>query len=84
MYISLDDSGRISATSDKYSCDEQMSTFDFPQNFDFSQQQNYSIIDGNLVYSAPPTKKIMPTETDRIAAIEKYLLEKELGVDIDG
>lgn len=55
MYVLLDEeTGRICATTDREEYSDGMIEFDFPEDFDFSVQDEYRIEDGKLIYDPLP------------------------------
>ena len=66
MYVSLDKENRICATSfeKKYLVD--YFEFDFSQDFDFSKQNEYKIIDNQLVHEPLPQPKPEPSLQEQI------------------
>lgn len=81
-YFKVNEEDRICFTSDNpYSAvkeDGEVVTegeqFDFPEDFDFLEQHNYKIIDGELVYDpAPESEEVVePTWQDSIEAQVTY------------
>ena len=56
MFIGTDSDGRITASTDVPEYAEGMQEFDLPEDFDFSRQHEYRIVDGELVHDPlPPT-----------------------------
>lgn len=55
MYVSFTEDGRIGATTPyKEYAAEDMIEFDFPDDFDFTTQNQYRIQDGELIFDPPP------------------------------
>lgn len=55
MYVLLDEeTGRICATTDREEYSEGMVEFDFPEDFDYENQSDYRITDGELIYDPLP------------------------------
>ena len=54
MYVLIDESGRIRATTDREEYSVGMIEFDFPENFDFSKQENYRIENDELILDPQP------------------------------
>lgn len=55
MFVQTDETGRIGATTDSLDfAGTEMFLFDFPEDFDFSQQDDYRIVDGELIYDPKP------------------------------
>ena len=50
MYVSVDENGRICASTSKEEYAEGMTEFEFPDDFDFSQQDSYRIVDKELIF----------------------------------
>lgn len=64
MYYQVDETGRILATTEheEYAGDDY-AQFDFPDDFDFSLQNEYRIVDGELVHDPePPTDEMLQNE----------------------
>lgn len=55
MYVALTDDNRIGATTsyEEYASDD-MIEFEFPEGFLFSKQDQYKIVDGELIFDPPP------------------------------
>lgn len=66
MYALLEENtGRICATTDREEYSEGMIEFDFPEDFDFSAQDEYCIVDGELIHDpVPMTEAEKQTEED--------------------
>ncbi len=66
-YVQTDETGRILVTvEDEAYTDETYSEFDFPDDFDFSSQSDYRIVDGALVHEvAPPTEEGLALARER-------------------
>ena len=58
MYVSLDENGRICASTSKEEYAEGMTEFEFPDDFDYENQSDYRIVDGELIHDPLP----MPDE----------------------
>lgn len=54
MYVSTDETGRIGATTERKEFAIGMSEFDFPDDFDFNKQNEYRIVDNELVHDPLP------------------------------
>ena len=55
MFVQLDETGRILCTTENEAYkSEDMIEFEFPESFDFSTQNQYRIVDGNLTLDPPP------------------------------
>lgn len=54
MYIATDETGRIGASTPHEQYAKGMEQFDFPEDFDFAKQNEYRIVDGQLVHDPPP------------------------------
>lgn len=54
MYVSLDETGRIGASTDIEEYAEGMTEFTFPDDFDFTKQNEYRIVDGELIHDPKP------------------------------
>lgn len=54
MYVSLNEEGRICASTDVEEYAEGFMKFDFPKNFDFNHQDDYKIQNGELIYTPKP------------------------------
>lgn len=66
-YVHIDSSGRIQSSVKKKEYSEPDSfEFDFPEDFDFSLQNEYRIVDGELVHDPlPPTEEELKMEENR-------------------
>lgn len=66
-YVQTDETGRILVTvEDEAYTDETYSEFEFPEDFDFSRQSDYRIVDGVLVHEvAPPTEEELALARER-------------------
>ena len=73
-YVSVDEDGRIQATTQHEEYAIGMTQFEFPEDFDFSKQNDYRIVDGELVYDPLPVVEIEPEPTPVEAAVS-YLLK---------
>lgn len=54
MYVLIEKNGRICATTDREEYSDGMIEFDFPEDFDFSVQDEYRIEDSKLVHDPLP------------------------------
>lgn len=55
MYVSLTEDGRIGATTEyEEYASEDMFEFDFPEDFDFAKQDEYKVVEGELVHDPRP------------------------------
>lgn len=54
MYVSVDENGRICASTSKEEYAEGMTEFEFPDDFDYENQSDYRIVDGELVHDPLP------------------------------
>lgn len=55
MYVLIDEvTDRICATTDRMEYSDGMIEFDFPEDFDFSIQDEYRIVDGELIHDPLP------------------------------
>ena len=54
MYAAVDENGRIGATTDDKEYAEGMIEIDFPEDFDFTKQDEYRIVDGELSHNPKP------------------------------
>ena len=66
MYVSLTEDGRIGATTPyaEYASDD-MINFDFPDDFDFTKQDEYKIQNGELIHDPkPPSEEEIATEQE--------------------
>lgn len=69
MYYQADETGRIMATTEREEyAGEGYGQFDFPDDFDFGLQNEYRIVDGELVHDPPP----IPVD-QRIAELKSNL-----------
>lgn len=91
MYVSVDETGRILATTEFEEYAEGMSEFIFPDDFDFGTQNEYRIVDGELVHDplpeSPETQiadlkaKLAETDYVVIKVYEAMVTESELPDD---
>lgn len=66
VYVSVDKDGRIGATTDtKEFASDEMISFEFPEDFDFSIQYEYRVVDGELVHDplSPSDEEIAAEQT---------------------
>lgn len=73
MYAAIDDTGRITATTDSEEYSEGMTEVDFPEGFNFSAQYEYRVVGGELVHDPlPPTEEELAEqeEAERRAQID--------------
>lgn len=54
MYVSVDENGRICASTSKEEYAEGMTEFEFDDDFDYENQSDYRIVDGELVHDPLP------------------------------
>lgn len=54
MYVSVDKNGRICASTSKEEYAEGMTEFEFPDDFDYENQSDYRIVDGELIHDPLP------------------------------
>ena len=65
MYVSTDETGRISATTGQEQFAEGMTEFTFPDDFDFSLQHEYRIQNGELIHDPlPPSEEEIAYQTE--------------------
>ena len=64
MYISISEDGRIYASTDVEEFAEGMTEFEFPEDFDFSKQNEYRIVDGELIHDP-----ILPSKEEQLAEL---------------
>lgn len=57
MFVLTDENGRILATTNIQEYAEGMDEFDFPDDFDFFDQSNWKIVDGNLEFDPLPVSE---------------------------
>lgn len=66
MYAAVDENGRICATTDDKEYAEGMIEIDFPEDFDFTKQDEYRYVDGELVHDPkPPSEEEAAAEETR-------------------
>lgn len=64
-FVSTDNSGRIFATTDQEQFAKGMTEFAFPDDFDFSIQDEYRIQNGELIHDPlPPSEEEIAAETE--------------------
>lgn len=76
-WVKTDDTGRIfvSTTVEEYAID--MTPFDFPDDFDFSKQAEYRIVDGELIHDPlPPDPNIEISNLKTKLAETDYVVTK--------
>ena len=81
MHVSIDNVGRITATSKDYPFGENDMVFDFPDGFDFLTQSEYRIADGELVHDPLPVP-VFPPSADEVNAANINYLSMMLGVTL--
>ena len=65
QYVSMDGTGRILATTDQEQFAEGMTEFTFPDDFDFTVQDEYRIQNGELIHDPlPPTEEEVAAQTE--------------------
>lgn len=74
MYVSLDEDGRICATTEFEEYAEGMEEFTFPDDFDFNIQNEYRIQNGELIHDPKP-----PTE-EEIAVQEEFERQQQIRI----
>lgn len=57
MFVLTDENGRILATTNIQEYAEGMDEFDFPDDFDFFDQSNWKIVDGDLEFDPLPVSE---------------------------
>lgn len=68
-FIGTDETGRILvSTDDEQYADENMFEFDLPDDFDFAKQDDYRVVDGELVHDPRP----IPTD-QQVADLKQKL-----------
>ena len=80
MYVSLDENGRICASTSKEEYAEGMTEFEFPDDFDFSQQDSYRIVDKELIFDPVPISDAQKEVADLLGISQSYIsrLEKKI------
>ncbi len=81
-WVLLTEEKRICKISDKQE-NEYMFLFEFPDDFEFSQHNNYKIINGELVFDEMVYEEIEPQPTEeqlRITELEQQLIETEISM----
>ena len=76
MYVSLDEEGRIGATTEYEEYAEGMEEFTFPDDFDFTKQNEYRIQNGELVHVNPKP----PSEEELSYSAQSLQREQEINV----
>lgn len=75
MYVSTGDDGRIFVTTDNEAyTDESYFEFDFPEDFDYSLQNEYRIVDGELVHEPIGPS---PSTQEQISELKQKLLDTD-------
>ena len=78
MYVSTSDDGRIFVTTDNEAyTDETYFEFDFPEDFDYSLQNEYRIVDGDLVHEPIEPS---PSTQEQISELKQKLQETDYTV----
>ena len=77
VYASFDEEGRILATTPNSKFAEGMSEFDFPDDFDFSIQDEYRIQNGELIHDP------LPPSEEEIAAQTEFQRQSQLQVAVE-
>lgn len=54
QWVKTDEDGRIYITCDEKYAEEDYIEFDFPEDFSFIKQNDYRIVDGELIYDPLP------------------------------
>lgn len=73
MYVSTDEEGRIGATTPYEQFAQGMKPFEFPEDFDFSKQHDYRIVENELIYDPilpPPADPEETKKAMRLAQME--------------
>ena len=83
-YTALTPDGRIGATSATCHLGGGEAEYEFPEDFDFSRQSDWRLVDGALVHDPLPTEPTMPTLQEQVNAISAALLEMVLGGGSNG
>ena len=77
MYVSLMDDSRIGATTADDILGDGSFEFTFPDDFDFGEQFNWKIVNGELVYDKMPNTTSEESSDissdERIAALEEKI-----------
>lgn len=69
MYAYTDETGRILATTDREEYAGGMQEFEFPEDFDFTKQDEYHIVDGELTHDPlPPSEDEQATQVQALKA----------------
>lgn len=75
MYVSTSDDGRIFVTTDNEAyTDETYFEFDFPEDFDYSLQNEYRIVDRELVHEPIGPS---PSTQEQIVELKQKLLDTD-------
>lgn len=64
MFVGVDDTGRICATTEYEEYAEGMNEFTFPDDFDFSTQSDYRIVDGELIHDP-----MLPSKEEQLSEL---------------
>lgn len=74
-YTLINNEKRITATSKDFHVGDEEFIFDFPEDFDFSKQDDYKIINGECVYDPCIIEPVIeePTQLDKIEAQIAYI-----------
>ncbi|MEA4999676.1 MAG: hypothetical protein VB087_09850 [Candidatus Limiplasma sp.] len=80
-YIDCAEGGRVRAASGDTPVGVLMAV---PEGFTPENQMDYRMENGELLYDPLPEEPPMPTDAQRLAAVEAALLELALGGELDG
>ncbi len=83
MFVVTDTGGRVVATSPEATLLQSVEA-DMPDGWDASHQEDWVLIDGEWQYDPLPPAPPVPTEAERLAAVEAALLELALGGELYG
>lgn len=77
MYVSVDETGRICATTPYEEFAEGMEEFDFPEDFNYENQDDYRIVDGELILDkfVPPVEQQIADLKDELKRTDSDVLE---------
>lgn len=86
MYIQMDEDDRIiSTTAFKEYASDEMIEFSLPDDFDFSKQSDYRIVDGELVYDPlPEDPKVQISELEMKLKQTDYISSKAMDALLRG
>ena len=83
MYIIVDDAARVRVTYASHAPAEAVEVAE-PEGWEPERQHDWRLEDGALVHDPLPEASPIPTDAERLAALEAAMLETILGGGVDG